>query len=43
MVLVVTLVAFAMANTGYTYGYHMSYIDRVEIRQHHNVQKYMML
>ena len=29
----VALVAFAMANTGYTYGYNMSYIDRVEIRQ----------
>ena len=29
----VALVAFAMANSGYTYGYNQCYIDYVEVRQ----------
>ena len=29
----VAIVAFGMANSGYTYGYNRAYIDRVEIRQ----------
>ncbi|MGB0183384.1 MAG: choice-of-anchor J domain-containing protein, partial [Schleiferiaceae bacterium] len=29
----IAIVAFGMANPGYTYGYNRAYIDRVEIRQ----------
>ena len=29
----IAIVAFGMANSGYTYGYNRAYIDRVEIRQ----------